>query len=94
MDHLHHDRYHPNLHLFEIPWDGGPLIFFMDLIGRNDPVKEFPDGDISLNNHRLLDFVWSLARISKYFLNFAMYPEDMFELFLDRSISIKIIRCS
>lgn len=74
MVYFYNDRFHPNLHTFEIPWDGGPLYYFIETIKDNDPL--LMNNSISLNNQAMIDFTWTMARITKFYYTFVLYAES------------------
>lgn len=74
MPYLYNENKHPDLHLFEIPWDGGPLHYFVDHIKKYDPI--LLNKNVSLNDQSLIDFTWTTARISRFFYTFVLFPDE------------------
>lgn len=64
----------PNLLKFDIPWDGGPCVNFINKIEKNDPLSS--NHSIAYNNQELVDFIWTMSRITKFFFTFVLFPED------------------
>ncbi|KAG0672026.1 hypothetical protein C6P40_003886, partial [Pichia californica] len=81
MTYLYNETIHPNLHCFDIPWDGGPLYYFVEKIKENDPI--FANSSISLNNQAVIDFTWTMARVTKFFYTFVLYAETSLMSVLD-----------
>ncbi|GAV29817.1 hypothetical protein PMKS-003322 [Pichia membranifaciens] len=81
MTYLYNEKTYPNLHIFDIPWDGGPMYYFVDTIKKYDPIVT--NGEISLNEESMIDFTWTLARITKFFYTFVLYSETSLMSVLD-----------
>lgn len=81
MTYLYNEKTHPDLHVFDIPWDGGPMYYFVDTIKRYDPIVT--NSEISLNDQSIIDFTWTLARITKFFYTFVLYSETSLMSVLD-----------
>lgn len=81
MIYLYNDEKHPDLHVFEIPWDGGPMTYFLDTIHAHDPLLKLHG--VSLNDQTMVDFVWTMARITKFFYTFVLYSETSLMKVLD-----------
>jgi hypothetical protein len=81
MIYLYNEASHPDLHKFDIPWDGGPCVYFIDTIERNDPI--ILNNDISLTDQNMIDFVWTFTRITKFFYTFVLFSESSLMSVLD-----------
>lgn len=81
MVYLYNEKSHPDLHKFDIPWDGGPIVYFIETIEKNDPLAL--ESGISLNDQKIIDFVWTLTRITKFFYTFVLFPETCLMSILD-----------
>lgn len=81
MTYLYNEKNHPNLHAFDIPWDGGPMYYFIGTIEKNDPMAL--NNGILLNDQSMIDFTWTLARITKFFYTFVLYSETSLMSVLD-----------
>ena len=70
---FHNEAFQPNLHMFHIPWDGGPLVYFKDTIEQHDPMLF--NENTPFNGQNMIDFVWTMTRITKIFYSFVLYSE-------------------
>lgn len=64
----------PNPFKFDIPWDGGPCVNFIATIKKNDPLHV--SQMIAYNNQELIDFIWTMSRITKFFFTFTLFPNE------------------
>lgn len=78
---LYTETLYPNLNLFHIPWDGGPMVYFIDVIQRNDPLLF--QNDILLTDPKMKDFIWTITKITKFFYTFVLFSESSLISVLD-----------
>lgn len=78
---LYNETSQPNLYTFDIPWDGGPCVYFIDTIERHDPLVL--KNDIALTDQKMIDFVWTFTRLTKFFYTFVMFSESSLISVLD-----------
>lgn len=64
----------PNLNVFNLPWDCGPFVYFIDVIRKHDPLTS--DKNLSIHDQKLIDFVWTFTKLSRFFYTFVLFPDE------------------
>ncbi|VEU22226.1 DEKNAAC103244 [Brettanomyces naardenensis] len=65
--------------VFHIQWRNASNLDYLRLLSKYDPILKYPGKAVSLSDPELINFVWTLCRVSQYFYNFSNYPEEMFD---------------
>ncbi|GMM28676.1 hypothetical protein DAMA08_013920 [Martiniozyma asiatica (nom. inval.)] len=81
LNYLYSETKYPNLQLFKIIWDAGPLSLFVGTVEQNDPTRA--NANVELSDDHLIDFVWTIVKVTRYFYHFVMYPDEFLLDLLD-----------
>lgn len=75
------DTYIPYPYAFQVSWKSSVTVDFTRIFQRSDPIQNIyaETGDVFLKDIRLLNFIWTLNRGTRYYFNFPMFPLEIYD---------------
>ncbi|KAG0674981.1 hypothetical protein C6P42_001953 [Pichia californica] len=75
------DTYTPYTYAFNVSWKASVTVDLVGIFQEYDPIQNLfnETGDVPLKDIRLLNFIWTLNRGTRYYFNFPMFPLEVYE---------------